>query len=62
MKIIVRSPEVIESELFIVRVILGNFVLCFPVGVEHLAVVAKPNFAWGMGLSMYFINCVFAIL
>ena len=50
-KIIVQSPDVIENDLFIVRVFLGNFVLCFPVGVEHLAVVAKPNFAWGMRLS-----------
>ena len=51
-KIIVRSPDVIENDLFIVRVFLCNFVLCFPVGVEHFAVVAKPNFAWGIRLSM----------
>ena len=51
-KIIVRSPDVIENDLFIVSVFLCNFVLCFPVGVEHFAVVAKPNFAWGIRLSM----------
>ena len=62
MKIIVRSPDVIENDIFIVRVFLCNFVLHFPVGVEHLAVVAKPNFAWGIRLSMYFINCVVAVL
>ena len=52
MKVIVRSPDVIEIEIFIVRVFLCNFVLRFPIGVEHLAVVAKPNFLWGMRLSM----------
>ena len=52
MKIIVRSPDVIENDLFIVCVFLCNYVLRFPVGVEHLAVVAKPNFAWSMRLSM----------